>query len=511
MIARSKTSGRGQHNNRIRMNRNTSRESSDFALVSSPYHRIIFGLSIADMFQSLAMITGPFMAVEAANTPAKWAIGNVVSCRINGLWFLIGLISSNLYTCFLCYFCFCKVARQTTDASFRKHIEWKIHSIILFITVAMSVAALVAKAIHTNGMGNMCGIAAFPPAFRGDPEIYGACDKKLEKSQFILVAIATLALVPVCFVIIITLMTNICCYVKRTTTISGNVKPANNLRSSNERIASNRTSAAMMGTNEVSEDTKGSEENGTNDFADLERMAVEAECRKQFMIQASLYVIAYMATNILFASMILMVVARGCYDEIFSTIASFVFPLGGLYNILVYTRPKVIGLRRLHPKYSWLKAFIFVVRVGGIMPAMVVSGTDSKDKEIEGKSQLGYSDLDSIKTPSSRFEMNLSSKVCTDESDFAMAGRANRLPPRKFYDVAEDKEWGVQNRGGLEFPVATRTASSLDAAIISNESKSSLDVSTGTDFGPLYSSELGTIAEEGASGLGEESNVFEEQ
>jgi hypothetical protein len=486
MIARSKTSGRGQHNNRIRMNRNTSRESSDFALVSSPYHRIIFGLSIADMFQSLAMITGPFMAEEAANTPAKWAIGNVVSCRINGLWFIIGIFCSNLYTCFLCYFCFCKVVRQTTDASFRKQIEWKIHPIILFITSAMSVAALVSKAIHTSGMGNMCGIAAFPPGCRVDPEIYGACDKKLEKSQFVLVAIASLLLVPVCFVSIITLMTNICCYVKRSTTISGNVKPVNN------HIASNSTSTTV--------------ENGTNDLADLERMAVEAECRKQIMIQASLYVIAYMATNLVFFALAVLVLILGTSNETISMVASFVFPLGGLYNILVYTRPKVIGLRRVHPKYSWLKAFIFVVRAGGIMPAMVVSGTDSKDNEISPQphdesvddSQLGYSGLDSIKIPSSRLGMNVSSGICADESDFVMAGRASRLPPRKFYDVAEDIDRALET---LNIPVATR-ATRPDAVGIANAT--TLPVGVITDLGPLHSSELGAIAEEELSVLGRE-------
>ena len=472
MIARSKPSA-GVHN-RIRVNRNTSHESSDFALVSSPYHRIIFGLSIADMFQSLAMITGPFMAVQAANTPAKWAIGNIVSCRINGLWFLIGLICSNLYTCFLCYFCFCKVVRKTTDASFRKQTERKIHSVILFITVAMSVAALVSKAIHTNGMGNFCGLAAVPAGCRADPETYGACDKEVNKIQFILVAISTMALVPVCFVIIITLMTNICCYVKKTSTISGNPKR----------------------TNEVSEDTKDAEKNGTNDLADLERMKVEAECRKQIMIQAILYVIAYLATNILFALLVFMIIARGYYNETFSMVASFVYPLGGLFNILVYTRPKVIGLRRVHPKYSWLEAFIFVVRAGGVMPAMAVSSTDEEnlprlhDESGKDSSQLGYSGLDSLKIPSSSLGMNLSSGIFSSDTDGAGAVKDRKLLSRKFYDVAEDIDRALET---FEIPATTRSAR-LDAEGIVNSTTLPFDEIAG--LGPLHSSELGAIAEE---------------
>ena len=74
-----------------------------------------------------------------------------------------------------------------------------------------------------------------------------------------------------------------------------------------------------------------------------------------------------------------LVLIRGTFNETFPMVASFAYPIGGLYNILVYIRPKVIDRRRVHPKYSWLEAFIFVVRAGGIMPAMVISCTDSKD------------------------------------------------------------------------------------------------------------------------------------
>ena len=482
MIARSKPSAGVQHDNRIRVNRNTSHESSDFALVSSPYHRIIFGLSIADMFHSLAMITGPFMAVQAANTPAKWAIGNIVSCRINGLWFLIGLICSNLYTCFLCYFCFCKVVRKTTDASFRKQTERKIHSVILFITVAMSVAALVSKGIHTNKMGNMCGYGSTQAGCRADPETYGACDKDGRNTQEIIISIVMIVLTSacfVCFVIIITLMTNICCYVKRTSTISGNLKPSNN------HIEPKSTFPPV--------------ENGTNEFVDLEHLAAESEYRKQIMIQASLYVIAYMATNFLFYAITLLVVVLETANENLSMVASFVYPLGGLFNILVYTRPKVIGLRRVHPKYSWLEAFIFVVRAGGVMPAMAVSDTDSKDEENlprlhdeSGKdsSQLGYSGLDSLKIPSSSLGMNLSSGIFSSDTDGAGAVKDRKLLSRKFYDVAEDIDRALET---FEIPATTRSAR-LDAEGIVNSTTLPFDEIAG--LGPLHSSELGAIAEE---------------
>ena len=43
-------------------------------------------------------------------------------------------------------------------------------------------------------------------------------------------------------------------------------------------------------------------------------------------------------------------------------------PLGGFFNILVYTRPKVSTLRRRRPEYWWFQAFWMVVKVGGEVP-----------------------------------------------------------------------------------------------------------------------------------------------
>jgi len=43
----------------------------------------------------------------------------------------------------------------------------------------------------------------------------------------------------------------------------------------------------------------------------------------------------------------------------------FFFPLQGFLNIMVYTRPHIVSLRRNNPEYSWFKAFVVVFRAGG--------------------------------------------------------------------------------------------------------------------------------------------------
>ncbi len=47
---------------------------------------------------------------------------------------------------------------------------------------------------------------------------------------------------------------------------------------------------------------------------------------------------------------------------------SFLFPLGGVFNVLVFTRPQVVSLRRRKPHYSRIQAFWIVVKNGGEAP-----------------------------------------------------------------------------------------------------------------------------------------------
>mmetsp|Transcript_13064 Transcript_13064/g.19794 ORF Transcript_13064/g.19794 Transcript_13064/m.19794 type:complete len:600 (-) Transcript_13064:164-1963(-) len=46
-------------------------------------------------------------------------------------------------------------------------------------------------------------------------------------------------------------------------------------------------------------------------------------------------------------------------------ISRFLYPLQGLFNIIVYTHPHVVSYRRNHSEESWLRAFLKVVKSGG--------------------------------------------------------------------------------------------------------------------------------------------------
>ncbi len=115
---------------------------------------------------------------------------------------------------------------------------------------------------------------------------------------------------------------------------------------------------------------------------------------------------------------------------------SIFYPLGGLFNILVYTRPKVLSLRRMNPQYYWFQAFVIVIRAGAVVPMVVVEEENSPParESPAGQSSLSSGgmmlrNLSSIETPPVILGNVLSSgDYCSEESD-----DCDRIVERKYY------------------------------------------------------------------------------
>lgn len=51
-------------------------------------------------------------------------------------------------------------------------------------------------------------------------------------------------------------------------------------------------------------------------------------------------------------------------------LSSLITPLGGIFNILIYTRPKVLKLRERYPDVIWIRLFVVIVLTGGEIPSI---------------------------------------------------------------------------------------------------------------------------------------------
>jgi len=93
--------------------------------------------------------------------------------------------------------------------------------------------------------------------------------------------------------------------------------------------------------------------------------------RKEIVIQACLFVLSFFVIFLFWWVSNLTLLAKKKLPNVVTYAMSFFYPLGGLFNVLVYTRPKVVNFRIKYAEHnhSWLRAFYLVLKNGGEMPS----------------------------------------------------------------------------------------------------------------------------------------------
>ena len=301
--------------------------------LSTPYRRIIFGLSISDIVQSFALLTGPF-ASPKGTTKSPWAIGNTRLCEANGFSMIFGSVAVPMYTCALCIYYLCKLKMNMTDEAFTRKVEKKLHVGIIAWNFIICTFLLVTKNINPAPSGRVCHITAYPPACRLHPEKFGECTRG--KNSFLLLFLFVFCVVLLVITGIVAIMIILCCHAI--------------LRDRNFRVR-------------------------RADNADVSRQQQEADSlsriyKREMVLQAILYSGVFLvAYSLYFAHAFINMAGKWhLITPALSVTFSVLFPLGGLFNILTYTRPNVVTLHRRYSEYSWLRALWLVLKAGGEVP-----------------------------------------------------------------------------------------------------------------------------------------------
>lgn len=109
----------------------------------------------------------------------------------------------------------------------------------------------------------------------------------------------------------------------------------------------------------------GSEEDNENNENNENNNPSNSRVDKEVIAQALLYMSCFFLTYIF---TIIVNVAKIQGKEAPFTLqllARLTLPMQGIFNILAYTRPHIVSLRRRNPEYSWWKAFVVVFKAGG--------------------------------------------------------------------------------------------------------------------------------------------------
>lgn len=345
------------------------------SVFNSPYHRLVLALSVSDVISSLGMLTGPFMAPTGVDQ-AKWAIGNNATCKVTGSFVTFGSGCTPLYVCALCFYCMCKIRKHMSDSEFATKIEFKLHAVIILFNLCMVIAAQIKESIALSLVGSMCLFASTPTGCRQNPELYGDCIEPRSGNSVIFLMIWIFGVSLSCLSGIVFCMFMIYAHVtSRNIGFQGSPANQNHTRGARANSTKRRcddnsfSSSSNSGEGFVDEIPQVAVDSQNSQLARDNSLELVKTYKREFVVQASLYVFAFLLTYLtVWISLLVSIIAEEEPSDFVKICTSIFYPIGGALNILVFTRPKVLTLRRRNPDRSWIWAFVAVIMAGGAVP-----------------------------------------------------------------------------------------------------------------------------------------------
>jgi len=315
---------------------------------STPYRRIILGLSISDIFRSLGLLFGP-LAVPI--TKVSLTVENeVLSCRVNGLVLQVATTALAMHTVFLSVYYLFKLKYRMSNESFKHRIERRVRAFIVLFSLMSGIVPLVMNAYHISSLTlSTCTIANAPTGCWREDD----CDPAYRRVFRILSYLLVVGVNVVFMAMIITIMAVLYHHtfvLKRR--IQREVSVPTALRSSEDE-APNVTDEKEVAKERDIEVGK----------PQIRVQQLSKLYHNEMMTQAISFVGIYFLMYIP-----VMVAHAGDPPDFLLAITMIFFPLGGFLNILVYTRPKVAELRRRYPECSRPRGLWMVLKTGGEIP-----------------------------------------------------------------------------------------------------------------------------------------------
>ncbi|GFH56004.1 hypothetical protein CTEN210_12480 [Chaetoceros tenuissimus] len=354
--------------------------SSNRTKAKTPYRRLIVGLSISDVLQSLALVVGPF--VPPKGTPqSPWAIGNTASCDAFGFIMLAGNMAVPMYSFALSIYYYCRVKYKMPNDVFFNKVEKKLHFTIAIFVVVVCFAALFTESLNAIPTGSACQVSSIPVGCRDNPNY--ECTRGTEAVvPFVWINMSVSFF---CLIGIIVMMVLLCWNIvfRQNVTSGLNRRSTSNLRMGTTGSNDPQEEVAHEGwfrrrlVNSIALLTIFQDQRGD----ETEAMYLSRIYMAQMLLQCTYYVLSYICT------FMFTWVMSGYYISgnappvwILCPLALF-YSFGGALNILVFTRPKVHTLRIRYTELSWVKAFWLIVKHGGEIPSEDVILNRNRSRE----------------------------------------------------------------------------------------------------------------------------------
>lgn len=140
----------------------------------SPYKRILFALSVADIVTSVSFAFQPFL-VPQATSQRVWAIGNDATCTALGAFAQLSM-SSIWYNGMLSYYFLLTIRFGVKENTFAKRYEPAMHALATGWPLVTSIVGAVLGFYHETELGAGCWISDYPDGCLDDT---GECKSPL--------------------------------------------------------------------------------------------------------------------------------------------------------------------------------------------------------------------------------------------------------------------------------------------------------------------------------------------
>ena len=321
---------------------------SDLKL-STVYRRLIFGISVFDLVQSLSQ------GMSSLPMPAGsiWAaVGNNVTCDLQGFTTVVGVHGSVLYTLSLSVYFLFALKYEVSGARIKKFVEPFLHTIP--ITMSLSIGIYFYATDTYNPSGSFCWINP-QPVF--DCVQLSVSQKEcLTKHSDLIFLISSLmsfplalAIVGNCAVLFMLWYTEYKQSVKtqRERLLVEEQQLPNTSYTTTSSTAAPRSPGGSLLASRLARPSRASKQRRI----DIRRRAIA-------------YIIGFACTYFFAIIARYWEVAAGRAPFAIILITRTLYPLQGFFNLLIYTYPHADAYHRRH-RCSWFKAFVKIIRAGG--------------------------------------------------------------------------------------------------------------------------------------------------
>ncbi len=322
-----------------------------------------------------------------------FAMGNDFTCLTDGFINSFTSGSTPMYMFVLCLYTAFKIKTTVSDEEFCRKYEKKLHIGIFTINLALTVFGLATKSIAPSITGDFCTFAASPPGCRQAPDLVGECEQEIDY-VFPLAITMFLGIPFLSLLGIVCCMAIVCMYNLRGKMFT--------LQSSHHTVESPQISrsdpaglsssfsdvhfdSSQMKMPSLAVPAEGESGQGGNKQEIIQNNAETDQSyvtptssparnnfaliqfyRREIIVQACCFVVASLATFVCYWVLQFQAIVlehRPSAGLIFA--ATLTYPLGGFFNMIAYTRPKIAYFRSRHPEHSLFRAFWHVIKTGG--------------------------------------------------------------------------------------------------------------------------------------------------